>query len=472
MPDNSFEKQVQELMRGLELTPDETVWNNLQKELQPEKRRRRFAFWWWLPLGLLLLGGAWMLFRHPYNNPPRITQQTPQKNTATPAATGKKGTDSAATPTHPTGRLQQNTVVPPSSPTPALTRTTGAKAFVQAATPGNEQRTAATPEIPAAGGVITGDDLQAGSFTRTVFPRSTAGYTIEPSARFPLPALFPAGLPAMVSPLHLPENKTGVTASAEDKLPARDTMHTAMPVGTSKKNHRWQLAPFVQVGMSKMGKGISINRSNSFSDYYSNPSSGTGSGSYSRVYTKQTAKAGLALKAGLLAEKTLGKKWRFQAGLYYAFSSVKQNSRMLRDSVNTSANFSSIGGVVQTSTETYHLHAVGLQLGWHYQLLKQVGLSAGLLNDISIAAEKKTVTQSSIAQLNPPVTVKSIRSQVHSYIPAVYFSLDMPVKLEKKYEWWFSPYLQYGAGRSFKSSANMQRNFLWQFGLGISRHIR
>lgn len=471
MPDNSFEKQVQELMRGLELTPDETVWTNLQKELQPEKRRRRFAFWWWLPLGLLLLGGAWMLYQHQYNNPTGITQPTPQKNTGTPAATGKTGTDSPTTHTPATGWLQHNTVVPPASQTPALTRTTGAAAFVQAGAKANEQKNV-TPAFPAAGGAMTGDDLQTGSFTRTVFLRFTAGYGIEPAARFTIQALSPAGSPAVGSPLRLPENNARVTASAEDKLPTADTAHTVMPVVTSKKSHRWQLAPFAQAGMSKAGKGISINRASSVSDYYSNPGSGTGSASYSRVYTTQTAKAGLSLKAGLLAEKTLGKKWRFQAGLYYAFSSFTQNSRTLKDSVNTSANFSSIGGLVQSSNEIYHLHAVGLQLGWHYQLLKQVGLSAGLLNDISIAAEKKTITQNSVSQLNPPPVVTAIRSQAHRYVPAVYFSLDMPVKLEKKHEWWFSPYIQYGAGRSFKSSANMQRNFMWQYGLGISRHIR
>ncbi|MFT3751263.1 MAG: hypothetical protein QM768_23330 [Agriterribacter sp.] len=56
MPENDFEKQVQDLFDGLKLKPSDNVWHNVNERIKKDKKRRRAIFW--LPLLLLLLGGA------------------------------------------------------------------------------------------------------------------------------------------------------------------------------------------------------------------------------------------------------------------------------------------------------------------------------------------------------------------------------------------------------------------------------
>lgn len=54
MQDSSLEKQMQQLMSGLEFEPDAAVWENVEREINKEKKKR-IAAWWWLT-GVLLLG--------------------------------------------------------------------------------------------------------------------------------------------------------------------------------------------------------------------------------------------------------------------------------------------------------------------------------------------------------------------------------------------------------------------------------
>ncbi|MFT3935456.1 MAG: porin family protein [Chitinophagaceae bacterium] len=66
MPENDFEKQVQQKMDELRFEPSETVWPEVEKEIR-EKKKRRVIFW--LPLFALLLGGAaWLYFENNKNN--------------------------------------------------------------------------------------------------------------------------------------------------------------------------------------------------------------------------------------------------------------------------------------------------------------------------------------------------------------------------------------------------------------------
>ncbi len=59
MPVNDFEKQVQQKMDELQFAPSDAVWHEVEKQITPRKRRRLFI---WLPLLVLLLGGAALLY--------------------------------------------------------------------------------------------------------------------------------------------------------------------------------------------------------------------------------------------------------------------------------------------------------------------------------------------------------------------------------------------------------------------------
>lgn len=55
MPDNNFEKRLQEQMEGFKLQPSEQVWDEVEQHIRKKKDRRRIIFWWLLPA--LLAGG-------------------------------------------------------------------------------------------------------------------------------------------------------------------------------------------------------------------------------------------------------------------------------------------------------------------------------------------------------------------------------------------------------------------------------
>ena len=55
MRENEFEKQVQQKMGDLDLSPSDAVWTAVERRIRKEKKRR-FIFWW--PLFFLLRGGG------------------------------------------------------------------------------------------------------------------------------------------------------------------------------------------------------------------------------------------------------------------------------------------------------------------------------------------------------------------------------------------------------------------------------
>jgi hypothetical protein len=56
MPDNNFEKRLQEQMEGFKLQPSEQVWSEVELRIRKKKDRRRIIFWWLVPA--LLIGGG------------------------------------------------------------------------------------------------------------------------------------------------------------------------------------------------------------------------------------------------------------------------------------------------------------------------------------------------------------------------------------------------------------------------------
>ena len=68
MPENNFEKNVQQRMEELKLQPSGTVWGKVYDKIRKEKKRRRFIVWFLLFAFLLLGGGGWWLLRDNNNH--------------------------------------------------------------------------------------------------------------------------------------------------------------------------------------------------------------------------------------------------------------------------------------------------------------------------------------------------------------------------------------------------------------------
>ncbi len=481
MPDNSFEKQVQELMRGLELTPEETVWANLQKELQPEKRRRRFAFWWWLPLAALIAGSAWF-----WLDKKETARSATQKNILT------THTDSASAPikektagnTASPGTLPVTSAASAQPPVKHTETAVNRDIAVAMLSPG----TSYSPHQPVAQEPVTGQQPvetvpgteEQAALRSTIKPLAPPDDHIASTSFDHQQTLVPAYLYTPAPQLITPALPIVPLSPAKTPVPAKDTV---WPVVTAAKknssNSKWHLLPFAQAGVVQLVSGISLKAPSSGpSSDFNGSMPGGGVYAYSRVYTEQDTKNGFSLKAGLAAEKKLDARWRMQVGLYYAFTSLNQDGNTYKDSINTGANYRSLRNLQQSNTTLFHLHSVGLQLSWHYRLLKQAGISAGLANDVYIASQKRKTVNVPPGVVNNALngysitTVSSVQSQVNAYVPSFYLSLDFPIIQQQKHEWWISPYLQYGAARTFKADADMQKKYLWQLGINLSRHIR
>ena len=80
MPENDFEKNVQQLFDGLKLKPSDEVWAHVHSRLQKDKRRRRFILW--VPSLLLLLGagGYWIIKQE---NAPAVNTTAYPENSVT-----------------------------------------------------------------------------------------------------------------------------------------------------------------------------------------------------------------------------------------------------------------------------------------------------------------------------------------------------------------------------------------------------
>ena len=90
MPENDFEKQVQQLFNEMRLKPSVEVWPKVSNRIRKEKRRKKAFIW--VPFALLLLGagGYWLL----QNNDGTLSSN---RFTKTTAATGNDNVNSSNT---------------------------------------------------------------------------------------------------------------------------------------------------------------------------------------------------------------------------------------------------------------------------------------------------------------------------------------------------------------------------------------
>ena len=106
MPENEFEKQVQQKMDELQFVPSDAVWPEVERQITERKKRRGLIFW--LPLGVLLLGGAaWMFFSGNANN--AITKQAADKTIANTSAKNKNQTANTPATTNAAGNDNKKT---------------------------------------------------------------------------------------------------------------------------------------------------------------------------------------------------------------------------------------------------------------------------------------------------------------------------------------------------------------------------
>jgi hypothetical protein len=64
MQDPEFEKKVRKKMEELNFSPSESVWPQVEKQIQADRRRRKPLLWIFFLSGLFLMGGSFFLMQH------------------------------------------------------------------------------------------------------------------------------------------------------------------------------------------------------------------------------------------------------------------------------------------------------------------------------------------------------------------------------------------------------------------------
>lgn len=108
MHEQDFEKQVQQKMEELSLTPSAPVWQKVEEQIRKKKDRRRLIFWL-LPLLLVGGGAGWMLWGPGDNRVPAPTVHV----TGQPAAPSHTVPQNAPAPSAPADGTEATTINTP-----------------------------------------------------------------------------------------------------------------------------------------------------------------------------------------------------------------------------------------------------------------------------------------------------------------------------------------------------------------------
>lgn len=436
MQDSSLEKQMQQLMSGLEFEPDAAVWENVEREIHKE-RKKRIAAWWWLT-GLLLLclsgGIVWYstgkkqaarpVAMADTNNSAGVTR-APQKQTLSPV-TAEKSEMTAADDAHITTGVGVASV-------PEQEFVTGY---------GNKRRVKRTMHTNAsmqqAQVLMTpADYLQNNQYGESVMD-DTAGDIVS------------------VSPLSLPDATiiSGAINSSLDETAAGSgypdpfTPATLAPPPVISRKHPWRIYPLAGAGVAANIGGVNTTysyNSSYNSSYYSlvaepdksaldnvssNPNTGTGGGqtTYYNFKNQRFTHPKLAFRAGFELEKYIAPRWRLLTGLQYQYLSY--NSVI---TTSISGIFSSTGGP-STNQFVYKLHYAAVPLLLQYRVSRPIGISAGIFNNLAITGRQNGAV---------------IKQSMRAYIPSASLMLDVLLQGRNQQVWKISPYMQYGFNSSF-----------------------
>ena len=388
MPENEFEKRVQQRMEELRLPPAPSVGLRVEEELK-KKRKRRIGFFFLLLAGLALLGYSGYLLSVNHRAP---VQSGRYEVVAKPVADTTKKTSHS-----PTDHAKQDSAIKNNAPV--------------AGTAAAGQETPA--KITATNGaVIQGRQqlLPAGSFrTNRVVPAAPRNTNAVTSSRAIVPVQQqPVSVP-VTSPAntgadgkqHSPVITSMLEAPAVDKpdtlvlaaVPGQpDTMTSTaavspQPDSLAEKN----TDPLAAIQKKKESRlrlgidwsaGITTSRNNLFSlhtptysaDFpYSSPNTSTG-GSMP-INPPSLIRAGPSVRIGALAELSLSRRSRIAAGLRYTYLSEKIKVGSYLDTAVLSnsylGNSVSLNGIYrgpQSKTHTNRYHFIELPIWYRLQL--------------------------------------------------------------------------------------------------------
>lgn len=448
MQENNFEKEVQQKLDGLHLTPSEPVWQKIEASIK-KKRERRLLFWL-LPVALVIGGLAWW----------GLTT-TPREKTV--VTTSPEPTEAVSTFSKPhTGETDTNRQPTASASVPQQPKEAN-KFFNENAVPQLEtnetskQPAARRHEVfqnkvaPAAVVLKNTSASVATSVPETLTDIPTPGFPRTTSIETNRPGL-PPETQALLPPVDTAANRIRIDLKAVEKIgkPA---------VQATKKAWQWYVTS--RVGASNINENpfsLSGDKSSAagFSDEFASPSSGNGARPDDlAAQTTSLYASGPHFSIGAGVKKAVTKRSFLVAGLQYSFyrNHVTAAPQLPADSIARSlysymlsANANTTTRIASRFTNTFYF--IELPVGLEHRLLKNRALhlqyGATLRALVSGEAlrydDERNVYQQDAAALR--------RTGV-----ALYALADYTLWTSKGLTLQAGPHVQYGLSQTFKNSA-------------------
>lgn len=473
MQDSSLEKQMQQLMSGLEYEPDAAVWEKIRKEIGPEKKRRG-AMWRWLSAaGILMAVSAGVVWYYTTSSPSGIVA------------------DSIVL--HKPASVLADTVTPLTGDKTAFVRTDSAR--------GSDQHimnpVTGTASVPAT--AFATNDLTRHTTTNnhsiTGMPVTEVGAASDDHL-YNKPAKQPLVLEGNTLPItSATSSKQAISVMTTDSITATAVMkdrniaivvqamnplllqsNPFMPVTgivapvivPAKIKSEWIAEPFVRVGLATSSTGIAAADQESsqsmdksyflvppdYTGFYSGvtgPGSGTGTvGQVTKTSYSTTTRPDLAFAAGIRGYKQIARRWTTGVGIQYEYLSYNTIITTHVQNVPLQNNSADLYTYSVSEKVRYQLHYIGIPLTMRYQLLKSLGVSAGIINDVCVSGRQGKL---------------EIGKDLRWYVPSAYLSFDMALPV-KKQVLYITPYVQYGLLSPYKTILQDKRT--WQTGLQFS----
>lgn len=410
MPVNEFEKQVQQKMEKLRLTPSPAVWSSVRKHILQEKRRRRLILWWTLPL--LLSGGTAIFFLNRENRTDKTAaayqKQMPEARNNAEQLQKTQLPAEAGTATTPAETMN------PSIP-PAINETND----LTTAGPGKPSGTKIRKTYYTPGISVRKENPEAGVVKSDPLP-----YELVSDAGTPLPADNPGKnnaanddkvtAPEAAAPVSVISNEQSILKDqtapvvAEKKITVNNENRNAPDKKTEESlikitnKQGWEIGLTVGGGFSARVNPLSLGGAVEKSHAYSISQSFGGGLPF--VVVPGELMSGQMVQGGGYARKKLSKRFAFSTGLVFtSFGTEQQTGEYISGTTYYSNNGPTVRadgyyrpGKNSVFTNKYYFLDVPLSLEWQLNKGRKTGIiwSNGLTPSV-LAATNSIIYNSS-----------------------------------------------------------------------------
>ena len=475
MADHQFEQKVSQQLADFKLKPNAEVWQQVEEQLQEDKRRRRWFIF--LPIAALFVGGL-LYAVWPEEAPTKTNatvQQnnktnnttTPQQNTAPLTETGSSNSSTEQPPVEEktfegviSGKANLSDIVVQQQPAPA-------KEVIQRKQKNSNGNAVAIvetkPKESNVDVVVSKDDPVAKE------KETLAGNTTKIEQKTELVQQTDS-----VSSTESMLNKTAAVDSNKASLVVDSTVVVSSPSKPTITKRKWQLGLHVSTGLSDIrgslfpGSGF---KSFSYRDYSPTGIGNGGQGGPTRIVQYDYAiKPSAHFGAGVMLRKPFKKRNAFVTGLQYQYSSYSVTQRQRIDTFILANNyFSNIS--IKEKTVKFNMHAVNVPLELEFKIadIKKgtLLLNAGIQNWFVVSSTQTDTlssfryTASADRSAGYGGTVNAKETKATIWQPQLYLS--------PSYEWkgksvssQLGFYLDYGLRPAYKSTS---KDYWWQMGI-------